>query len=624
MAVKISSSTIRIIIMGAVLLAGYVLLLASLWKVQISKGEVHRQMISRQSIRRIRIPSIRGRIITSDGHIIADNKPSFSIILHLAEMRQPGRRSRTIDYILKEIERIATQMGRKSGFKDRDIISHVNYQPGLPLKIFSDLNSTELALVSEIPEPVPGMEITVNSERFYPDNKTFCHILGYTGPEDPSRAEDKEEFFYYVPDLVGRQGLESALDTMKNTPVPLRGLKGVPGGKVVRVDHRGYIFETVSEEEVSNGNDMVLTVDWQAQTILTKLLQKSLENGPSSAASVVLDADTGAVIAMVSLPSYDPNMLSGRVSSKQWRALLRDKTYPMMNRATGGQYTPGSIVKPLVAMALLENNIDTSPVVCDGATHIANARIRCASWRRGGHGEVSLVDALAVSCNDYFIEKGLLLGMERMTAFFRSAGLGKKTGFILHESPGLIPDRLTKQKIFKNQVRWNEYDTGLLSIGQGIIMLTPLQAVRYTAAIANGGKLWHPYLLKEIKDSKGNVLYVSQPKLDGILPVTHEHLEEVRKGMHEVVVSPVGSGKKAHNNLIDLYGKSGTGEVGSRKNRYNNTWFISFGTYKGKTYAMIVFVERGSSGGGTCAPVVKEFFQEWLKTKDAETEPAEG
>ncbi len=489
MAVKISSSTIRIIIMGAVLLSGYIFLMASLWTVQISKGEEHRQMISRQSIRRIRIPSIRGRIITSDGHIIADNKPLFNIILHLAEMRQPGRRSRTIDYILEQINRIATQIGRKSKFKDENIISHMNHQPGLPFKVFSDLNPTELALISEISEPVPGMEVAVNSKRFYPDHNTFSHILGYTGSEDPRKADDKEEFFYYVPDQVGRRGIEKALDTVKGTRVELRGLKGKPGGKVVRVDHRGYIFDTISQEEVSNGNDMILTINWKAQTILTKLLKKRLENGPTAAASVLLDADTGAVLAMVSLPSYDPNELSGRIGQEKWNALMYGKTHPMLNRATDGQYTPGSIVKPLVAMALLENNIDTSSVVCDGATYIGNARIRCASWRRGGHGEVDLVRAIAVSCNDYFIEKGLLLKMDRMTDFFRSAGLGKKTGFLLHESPGLIPDRETKQKRFHTKVGWNEYDTGLLSIGQGLIMLTPLQAVRYTAAIANGGKL---------------------------------------------------------------------------------------------------------------------------------------
>ncbi|MBN2643766.1 MAG: penicillin-binding protein 2 [Victivallales bacterium] len=607
MGVRFPSSFTRIVILGLILIAGYALLLLSLWSVQIRKGEEHRDAISRQSIRRIRIPSIRGRILSSDGQVIADNRPAFNIILHLGEMRQPGRANKTIKFILEQIDRISRRIGRPMTYGENDIRTHMNFRPGLPFTVFENLSEAELAAISELREPVRGMEVEVKAERFYPDNNTFAHVLGYTGSEDPVRAEDKEEFFYYIPDLVGKQGVEREFDNIDDTPVELRGLKGKPGGSMVRVDHRGYIFEEIGTEEVANGNDIELTIDWRAQSILYRLMADKIGAG------IVLDADSGAVIAMVSTPSFDPNAFSGGISSAEWNQLIKDKDKPMLNRACNGEYTPGSIVKPLVAMGLLENNIDASSIVCDGATQIGDAKIRCASWRRGGHGEVDLVRALAVSCNDYFIEKGLLLGLDPMCDFFRSAGLGRRAGFVLAERPGLVPTREDKRRIFGT--RWNAYDTGLLSMGQGIIVITPLQAVVYTAAIANGGVLYKPYLLNRIMDAHGNLLYVNKAQETGRLPVSAAHLDIVRQGMYNVVNTSEGSGKRARNDVITLSGKSGTGEVGSRENRHKNTWFISYGTYKDKTYAMVVLVEYGDSGGGTCAPIVKDFFTQWLTGK---------
>ncbi|MDD3118377.1 MAG: penicillin-binding protein 2 [Victivallales bacterium] len=608
-----NKTTIRILILGTILMLGYVILLSSMWMVQIEKGEEHREQISRQSIRRIRIPSVRGRIYTSDGKAIAENTPQYDVVFHLGEMRRPGRRSNTVDYILKQIDRIGAEIGRQSHFSEKDILYHMN-RPGLPMTIFENLSTGEMSQLVEMRHQVSGMDISTRSQRSYPNGRAFCHLLGYTGLADPKKADDKEDFSYYVPDLIGKEGLERKLDDIKGSPVVLRGLCGEPGLSLVRVDHRGYIFETLNHEDAISGNDVILTIDRRAQMIAYRLLQDRV------GAMIVMDADNGAILAMVSSPGYDPNEFSGGISQRRWQELLQDKDTPLFHRAAMGAFTPGSIVKPLVALALLENHADISPVVCDGYTMIGKTRIRCASWRRGGHGEVNLEEALAVSCNDFFIEKGVQLGLEKIDDIFHRAGLGRKTGFMLSESAGLIPAREDKLRLYRS--RWNEYDTALLSIGQGIILLTPLQVVTYTAALANGGTLWRPQLIREVTEPDGHPLYVIPPQQNGSLQVTPENLARVREGMWKVVHESHGSGRRAKNDKIELYGKSGTGEVGAVGHRYNNTWFIAFGSAGGKTYAAVIFVSHGASGGGTCALLMKRFFEEWLPDQEETGAPA--
>jgi len=601
---QFNNVTIRIGVFGLFLVIGYVVLLASMWSVQIEKGESHREQISRQSIRRIRIPSVRGRIYSSDGQIIADNRPAYDLAFHLEEMRQPGNRSRTVKYILDKMAEAGKEIGRRSTLSEDDIIRHMN-RPGLPMVAFENLTSVEMAKIVEMREPINGMDIMVRPLRFYPGGRVLSHVLGYTGFEDPKKADDKDEFSYYVPDQIGKEGLEAKLNRIEGTPVELRGLCGEPGGSLVRVDHRGYIFETLSLEEAVSGNNAVLTIDWRAQKIAYRLLDGK------TGAIIVMDADTGAIITMVSSPCFDPNEFTGRISSARWNQYMNDKARPLFNRATMGTFTPGSIVKPLVALGLLENHSDINPVDCDGYTRIGNARVRCTGWKRGGHGSVDLEEALTVSCNDFFIEKGMILGLDKISAIFNAAGLGSKTGFILTESAGLVPTREDKLRLYKN--RWNEYDTGLLSMGQGIILLTPLQVVDYVAAIANGGTLWRPYLVKEITSPSGHPLFVTTPEKRGELGVSRESIERVRSGMWKVVHADNGSGRKAACDRIELSGKSGTGEVGPAGARYNNTWFVAFGTAKGKTYAMVVFIDHGISGGSSCAPIVGQFFSEWLE-----------
>lgn len=379
-------------------------------------------------------------------------------------------------------------------------------------------------------------------------------------------------------------------------------LRGVPGKKLVLVDSRGFVRETIGTEiPADNGKDLVLTLDFRAQKIAESLL------AGVTGAIVLLDASNGNILAMASNPSYDPSEFVPRISTADYARLRNDPRKPLFNRAYQGAFSPGSIIKPLIGISLLENgSLPTETVYCDGYTKVGGHPIRC--WiKADGHGEVTLNDAIAVSCNDYFIESGLKLGLERLAATYKSAGIGSKTGFVLPETPGRLPSRAHKR-------RWTAFDTALISIGQGDVLVSPLQAALYTAAIANGGTLWKPNILKSILAADGSTVYSEQPEANGRLAASPQTLEMIRYGMFLSVNSDVGGSRRAHNEAIQLSGKTGTAEVGPRDKRYKNTWFIGFGTHSGKTYAIAILVERGIAGGRTCAPLAAEFFTRWLGT----------
>jgi penicillin-binding protein 2 len=599
---------IRLSIVGIFILTAYSILIFKLWHEQVSVGATHLEKISRQSIRRIRTPAQRGRIYSADGHILANNIPRYDIKFYLAEMRRPGRRSKTVKHILAVEQELASAIGRSSRMTENKIIRHINLKPGLPMTVFTNLAPKEMGILHEIKYRYRGLDIEVTPERTYPNGSLFSHLLGFTRKADPGMAHDRKQFFYYLPDLTGKRGVEKLFnDSVKKSKTgKIRGLSGLPGSRLVMVDHRGFVHHTISTDiEAMNGNDIYLTLNFRAQKIAEQLLHDK------KGAIILLDADDGAVIAMTSKPDFDPNIFTSG-NSRAISRLYHQAGQPLLNRATNGVYTPGSIIKPLTGIALLENHLSPeATVVCDGATWIGDARIRCSSWRSGGHNEMNIIDAIKHSCNDFFIEQATKLSMEQLREILSSAGIGHKTGFSLPEKSGLAPSREYKKKFYKTA--WNTYDTGLLAIGQGIITITPLQAAVFCAAIANGGTLRRPYILRDIRDQFGNLLYTNTPVAAGRLAASAQTLEIIRQGMLEVVQSPKGSGKNAVNSKIELYGKTGTAEVGSRANRRNNTWFICFGTVKEKTYAMVIMVENGMSGGKSCAPLAAEFFNRWLE-----------
>ncbi len=588
---------LRIGIIAFVIMVTYTIIGLRLWDLQVVSASKYKEKAAKQYARQIRIPAVRGRILSSDGKLLAGNRVSYDILFHISEMRQSGKFSKTVKHIHKEAAKAMELIGRPMQITEKDIIHRMTIYPGIPMTIAQDLSAEELARITEMQPPIQGLEIVPAPRRYYPGKSFAAHLIGYTGISDPGTAEDRREFFYYLPDPAGRAGVEKLCND---------ALRGAPGKKIVIVDHRGFVHKEEGKvQNAENGADVVLTIDAKAQKIAEKLL-KGLRG-----AITVVDADNGEILAMASSPAYDLNAFIPRISAKKYKELLYDPGQPFLNRSAFGSYMPGSIIKPLVALAMLENGHDAdSRIRCDGVSNIADAKIRCTAYFRGGHGPLDLPQAIELSCNDFFIDGGRAAGIRKLAKIFAQCGIGKKSGFLLSERSGRNPDPAK----YRN---WNAYDTSLISIGQGKIELTPLQAVLYTAAIANGGTLYKPILVKAIREENGKEIFTASPEKNSILSVSQASLNTVKQGMNQAVNSPMGSARRARNSSIRLAGKTGTAEVGPPNDRYKNTWFIGFGTTtvkgKKKTFAISILVTHGESGGLTCAPLAKAFFEEFLR-----------
>lgn len=596
-----SLQKIRIlIIIGAVLILTTVIGVR-LYTLQISRQNEYHEKIIKQSIRKIRIPALRGKIYASDLQILADTKPEVNLLLYVNEI-QLSTRAKTINHISMQLNEMAFLLNRENHITEKDIKRHLIQTPGLPMTAFTNLTPSELVIANEKLISSDGWALEVDSYRSYPHKNLAAHLIGYIGKQDVSKAVDKKEFSYYISDFVGREGLEKSFDTLSD----IRGLRGQPGYSIVQVDNLGYVRKNIIHEVAPiNGNHIVLTLDMKAQNIAEKLLEN--QNG----AMVLLNADNGDILASVSRPSYNLDYFFPKVNGEYYRLLRNNKQAPLLNKVTNGTFSPGSILKPLVALAILESGVSPEAVIkCDGTTHIGNAKINCASHRYGGHGKVNLYQALEKSCNDYFIEHGIELGREKLYNIFKSANLGQSCNLEVPVAKGILPTEEYKKRVFGG--KWTEFDTALISIGQGIINISPLQAALYAAAFANGGTVYQPHLVSKIVDHNGNILKEREVKVLSKLAASPQNIEAVKLGMFDVVNSPQGSGRRAKVENLEVFGKTGTAEIGSKENRRQNTWFIAFLTHENKTYAMAIIIEDGSSGGSSCAPLVAEFFKKYL------------
>ncbi len=574
------------------------------YTLQIKGEDDAREIQARQTLRRIRIPARRGRIISADRVILADNEPGFSLLFYPGEMRF-NRRGKNVDYMLRAAETLSPLIGRASPLTKESVQQHLNTRPGLPLVLFSHLSAQEAARLYEEIGNWQGVDIEADFSRAYPGGRFACHLIGYVGTDLAKDPQDKGDFFYYIPDVVGRNGVEQIADLV----IPgtdIRGLRGTPGSSLIRVDHLGFARnKPLEKEDPVDGNHIVLTINSRAQKIAEDLLTNS------RGAIVVLDAANGDIIAAASSPGYDLAKFVPRLSKEYYDTLQKDADRPLIHRAFQGAFTPGSIVKPLVTLGFLTAELSPyATTLCDGFNTVGNAVIRCTAYRRGGHGELDTVAALKYSCNSFMIKNMLHFGKDAVCEVMRHAGIGRKSGVEIGESAGTFPTDEAKYRRFKTH--WNAYDSALLSIGQGIIEITPLQAALYTAAIANGGTVWQPHLIKNAVDPYGRVLYRRTPVAVDHLNVTPEMLAVVQEGMAQVVNAEGGSGRRAALSELKIYGKTGSAEIGKKPNLRINAWFIAYVTYQKRTYSIAILQEDARSGGSSCAPLAKEFFRQYL------------
>lgn len=629
----------RLYLFTLAMLCGFGLLVFRLWSLQIDRREEFAKMIPGAKKERARIPGPRGEIKDRNGVVLATNKASFEVRINLAEVVTEYKRVAkmlktpipeiTFDIVEKGIRRqkpeidiykifeetITARMQEMGVHKEYSVDSlRVHYRSfggAVPWVYRDDLTFAEFSRIAEHNLGLPGVTVAERASRVYPLKSLACHILGYVRLPDDQRvsAEERKGWDYYVPDDFGGAGVEKSFDSH---------LRGKPGVRVMQRDQRGRPVGEVYDEyqEPRKGNDVHLTLDARMQIIADKALR---EGKIGRGAVVVIDPATGEVLAMVSVPSFDPNQFIPSIQQSDWDALLENKTVPLLNRAVKG-HAPGSTFKIPISFAGCLAGIQKSAFNCSGSVTYGNTAMQCWIQRQSGgaHGTLGLSDAIKQSCNCFFYRYGNAAGINNITKVGKILGVGEKTGIELEdEDSGILPnpDWLRANRPAE---RWSDGYTANTSIGQGMVLASPLQMASVTATVANGGKSWHPHLLKRVMDHDKIVLD-NPPSLRGDLSasVKPDEIEIIRKGMWKVVNDPGGTGKSARITGVEVAGKTGTAQNWRRDARGskvddNHTWFISFAPYQNPKFAVCVLVQNGKSGGGCAAPVARRVLEQCL------------
>lgn len=580
---------LRLMLVGFLL--AQLLLAAFLWRIQVSESDKYAVDLAKQSIRRVRLPGSRGCMYDRNGQILAENRPSYGVALYLEELRRPGVRAKTVEYIEQVISEVSAVIGKPPEIKRADILSHIRRRLPMPLVAWHELSETEKARFIESGLSIPGVDIYVEPVRMYPQGELACHIIGYVGRADPPKEE--EPYHYDIPEMAGRAGLESSMDGI---------LRGKSGGRLLRVDVSGYRRHDLGLRPPHRGNDLLLSLDAGIQ----KKAEAALEGIAGSV--VVMDPNNGDIIAMASKPGYDLNTFVPGISTENWQRLNDDPRLPLLNRAVAGAYPPGSTFKMVTALAGMVNGKCRASDVynCPGYFQLGKTTFRCGL--RSGHGPVNLEQAIEGSCNVYFFHVGLQAGIDAIYHMATALGLGAKTGIELDaEVSGLVPNEAWKRRVYEDA--WRDGDTCNVSIGQGAVLVTPLQMAVLTAALANGGTVFRPRLVIGVRGEEGETFTSSAPEILNRMNWEQRYIDVVRQGMRDVVMSPHGTGKSARIDGVVVAGKTGTAEFGRKTDRQRHAWMVAFAPYDNPKYAIAMLVDEGVSGGETAGSRMKQLLE---------------
>lgn len=568
---------------------------AWLWRIQVTRADEFRSRQVTQSIRRVPVPGTRGRMFDRAGLCVADNRPSFNVALYLEELRQPGAWSQTVSRVQALLADLSDVVRKPVGVGRGDIQVHIRKRLALPLVAWRDIDETALARLMEREAGRPGVDLSADPVRFYPFGQLACHVIGYVGRTSLVPAAGGEEAqdnyrAFDASEAEGKSGLEKVLD---------RQLRGVAGERLLRVDVAGYRRDDVHRREAQPGHDVQLALDVQVQ----KLVETALGGVPGAA--VVLDPRNGDVLAMASSPGFNPNDFLPFISGAEWAELTGDADKPLLNRAISEHYAPGSTFKPVTMMAALDGNRIGAGTAfdCPGHFELGAARFRC--WFHAGHGTLDAQQAIQFSCNVYMFHSALLSGPQPIHDLAAQLGLGQRTRVGLEgETPGINPDHAWKRKTFGDG--WRDGDTCNLSIGQGFLSTTPLQMAMVTATIANGGAVYRPRLLLGTRAPGEREFTRQPPELVRTVGWSLDHLNLVRRGMRDVVMSERGTGRLARAPGVEMAGKTGTAQFESHGEMKRHAWMIAYAPFTEPRYAIAMVVDEGVSGGETIGPRIRQ------------------
>jgi len=613
----------RIYFLGVMVLLGLSALVLRLWYVQIARGEVYRAKIASGSRVTVRIPAVRGDILDRNGIPLVQNRASFDVDFYLPDMVRAYRESHgripvktyrgTVHNMQKDLKEADVaqivseeiiprleELGVAEDYNAQRLQVHYRTRGEVPYNYRQDMDFETMAVLSENNLGLPGVNVTKKPVRQYLYGALGAHFLGYVGmPNDIDKLSDIGKFNFYEPDMEGKAQIELAMNEY---------LKGEPGVKILQRDAKGQIISGDAEiVEPKQGDNVCLTIDARIQYIAEKALR-----AVGRAAVVVVDPNNGDILAMASVPSYDPNKFIPSIAAKDWTALNDDETNPLLNRAISA-YAPGSTYKIPVALAGLRAGVGNRTFNCSGGVQYGNKYMKCWIAEKGGsHGTQNLPTAIKNSCNAFFFQYGNAAGIDQIDAVGNILGLGQKTGIPLSgEAPGVLPgpDWL---KSINPDARWTSGLTANTSIGQGDVLATPLQMALIASAVGNGGTVYYPRLIDKVVAQDGRVVLQEPAKVRSNLiteaGLTQEQIDKVRLGMWKVVNEAGGTAGKARIKGVEVAGKTGTAQFWRKGVKDNHTWFVAFAPYDKPKYAICVIVQGAKSGGGVSAPIAAEIL----------------
>ena len=622
---------LRLRFLVAVLLVSFAALGGRLWQVQIEQGPAYAaQLLSNRPVR-VRLPPLRGEIRDRHGILLAGNRSRYDIEFDLPEMVRGYRersggsvpvitytgRVREMAKILREPDIVQIveeavvprlrKLGLPSDYDREDLARHFRVNGQVPFTFLEDADFVTVAKFSEHDLGLPGVRVAMKPVRHYPYGAMAAHILGYVGdPQELASMPDAGDFQFYDPNVEGKADMELALDGE---------LRGVPGVRLLQRNVKGVIDKELGVKPPYQGSTVHLTLDARIQFIAEQALR-----AVGRAGAVVVDPNNGEILAMVSVPSFDPNTFVPSIPAAQWNKLTKDTTDPLVNRAISA-YPPGSTFKLVTALAGLRRGLAKTCFTCSGGVSYGDHYFQC--WRSGGHGQLTLSEAIKVSCNAFFYQYGNAAGIESINSVGAMLGLGLPAGTgLTGEQAGILPGPQWL-KYHYPQERWSSAYTANVSIGQGYDLVSPLQLVMAYSAVANGGTSYYPRLVGRVADSEAMALaseqrprtLAAQPYIRANLsraPIAPADMEMLRAGLWRVVNEDGGTARRARLAGGIVAGKTGTAQASLHGREDTIAWFVCFAPYEKPKYAVCVMVQGGAHGGSVAAPIAAKILEETL------------
>ncbi len=584
----------------------FAVLLLRIWYLQVVESRYYSTLSANNRLRLRSVAAPRGFILDRSGAVVVENRPSFDVYVIPADVLDIDGTAQAIGAVLRQSpEEIAAkiQMGQAHPYE--------------PVLLAREVNERTMVAIEERKIDLPGVSLRVHPIRSYPEGDIAAHILGYVSEVNQDQLHQEEYRDFQPGDTVGQAGVEQGFDAF---------IRGIDGREEIEVDVRGQLVRLLDRLEPQAGFNLVLTLDKKLQVAAEKAF------AGKRGSVVAMNPQTGEILVWVSRPSYDPNIFAQRLSRESWEELVANPTHPLQNRPLQAQYPPGSIFKLIVMAAALESAAVTPETTFSCPGYFTLGRFTYDDWKEGGHGQQDLMQAIANSCNVYFYQTALKTGIDAIVRVGREFGLGQETGIAVgDEAKGLVPTPAWKRGNLGEP--WYPGDTVITGIGQGMILVTPLQVLTMAAAIANGGTLYRPWVVKRVESWGGEVVAAYGPEEVRKLNLSPDTLELLRQGMLRVVEE--GTGRSARIPGILVAGKTGTAQVVKKDKNdkeeaseveeiKDHGWFVAFAPYEDPEIAIAVIAENAGFGSVAAAPVARAVLEAAFLPPAAGTTVAEG